>query len=131
MCNVGCFFFIKQKTAYELRISDWSSDVCSSDLQRGAASSPREHRPRPGDGDRPGGIDQRHRCVHVVLLVAPAQRDQAVEALHRPERKSVVSGKSVSVRLALGCRRILKKKTQIKTESYLCTVNNISPVLIN
>src|SRR3546814_8076742 len=33
---VGClgwfFFFFKQKTAYELRISDWSSDVCSSDL---------------------------------------------------------------------------------------------------
>src|SRR3546814_14541226 len=27
------FFFFKQKTAYEMRISDWSSDVCSSDLQ--------------------------------------------------------------------------------------------------
>src|SRR3546814_10922591 len=27
------FFFVKQKTAYEMRISDWSSDVCSSDLQ--------------------------------------------------------------------------------------------------
>src|SRR3546814_10016254 len=27
------FFFFKQKTAYELRISDWSSDVCSSDLR--------------------------------------------------------------------------------------------------
>src|SRR3546814_9839556 len=48
MINVGCgllwfvlclllygvfFFFFKQKTAYEMRISDWSSDVCSSDLQ--------------------------------------------------------------------------------------------------
>src|SRR3546814_15593814 len=38
MCRVvilrycGCFFF-KQKTAYEVRISDWSSDVCSSDLE--------------------------------------------------------------------------------------------------
>src|SRR3546814_9252124 len=30
-CIVGCFFFT-QKTAYEMRISDWSSDVCSSDL---------------------------------------------------------------------------------------------------
>src|SRR3546814_7899947 len=33
---MGCvvsFFFFKQKTAYEMRISDWSSDVCSSDLQ--------------------------------------------------------------------------------------------------
>src|SRR3546814_3857140 len=28
------FFFFKQKTAYELRISDWSSDVCSSDLRK-------------------------------------------------------------------------------------------------
>src|SRR3546814_6358386 len=30
------FFFFKQKTAYEMRISDWSSDVCSSDLLEGA-----------------------------------------------------------------------------------------------
>src|SRR3546814_6513382 len=29
-----CFFFFKQKTAYEMRISDWSSDACSSDLCR-------------------------------------------------------------------------------------------------
>src|SRR3546814_6070696 len=28
------FFFFKQKTAYEMRISDWSSDVCSSDLKQ-------------------------------------------------------------------------------------------------
>src|SRR3546814_5501226 len=34
MCISYCFFFFKQKTAYEMRISDWSSDVCSSDLQR-------------------------------------------------------------------------------------------------
>src|SRR3546814_7797062 len=32
------FFFFKQKTAYELRISDWSSDVCSSDLCEGCAA---------------------------------------------------------------------------------------------
>src|SRR3546814_9229281 len=33
-CVIFCFlfFFFKQKTAYEMRISDWSSDVCSSDL---------------------------------------------------------------------------------------------------
>src|SRR3546814_12790408 len=30
---VVLFFFFKQKTAYEMRISDWSSDVCSSDLR--------------------------------------------------------------------------------------------------
>src|SRR3546814_2744917 len=37
-CTLGIaaytvFFFLKQKTAYDMRISDWSSDVCSSDLQ--------------------------------------------------------------------------------------------------
>src|SRR3546814_6929765 len=32
-CVWYCFFFFKQKTAYEMRISDWSSDVCSSDLR--------------------------------------------------------------------------------------------------
>src|SRR3546814_1629234 len=37
------FFFFKQKTAYEVRISDWSSDVCSSDLD-----------PLPGAGHRRG-----------------------------------------------------------------------------
>src|SRR3546814_1385305 len=39
------FFFFKQKTAYEMRISDWSSDVCSSDLQDGSGQSC-----SPGDG---------------------------------------------------------------------------------
>src|SRR3546814_15949092 len=34
-----CFFFFKQKTAYEMRISDWSSDVCSSDLIAGILKS--------------------------------------------------------------------------------------------
>src|SRR3546814_4949097 len=31
------FFFFKQKTAYDVRISDWSSDVCSSDLRNGGS----------------------------------------------------------------------------------------------
>src|SRR3546814_15941502 len=35
--SILLLFFFKQKTAYEMRISDWSSDVCSSDLQRCAA----------------------------------------------------------------------------------------------
>src|SRR3546814_5232859 len=38
------FFFFKQKTAYEMRISDWSSDVCSSDLAVGEAG----RHPHPG-----------------------------------------------------------------------------------
>src|SRR3546814_2365141 len=33
LCLCSVVFFFKQKTAYEMRISDWSSDVCSSDLQ--------------------------------------------------------------------------------------------------
>src|SRR3546814_6313741 len=46
------FFFFKQKTAYEMRISDWSSDVCSSDLaglrwRPPAASASRRQRRRP------------------------------------------------------------------------------------
>src|SRR3546814_3255529 len=38
---VSFFFFFKQKTAYEMRISDWSSDVCSSDLRDGLAAPDR------------------------------------------------------------------------------------------
>src|SRR3546814_7434738 len=41
MSLLFAFFFFKQKTAYEMRISDWSSDVCSSDLnQRRVARAP-------------------------------------------------------------------------------------------
>src|SRR3546814_17053975 len=54
------FCFFKQKTAYEMRISDWSSDVCSSDLallRRRWRHPPRRHqgwhhRVQPGDGGR-------------------------------------------------------------------------------
>src|SRR3546814_1449635 len=42
--TVYVFFFFKQKTAYEMRISDWSSDVCSSDLRH------------PGLGEQPGHL---------------------------------------------------------------------------
>src|SRR3546814_9259193 len=38
-----CVFFFKQKTAYEMRISDWSSDVCSSDLARRLDTSDSAH----------------------------------------------------------------------------------------
>src|SRR3546814_5541105 len=44
------FFFFKQKTAYEMRISDWSSDVCSSDLS-GPVEIPDRHR-KAGDSGR-------------------------------------------------------------------------------
>src|SRR3546814_6668870 len=47
---VVCFFFFKQKTAYEMRISDWSSDVCSSDLHGEAAAVHRGHAARADAG---------------------------------------------------------------------------------
>src|SRR3546814_1607713 len=57
-----CFFFFKQKTAYEMRISDWSSDVCSSDL--GAADHPRQRDDQADAGRRHTGADHdRDRAV--------------------------------------------------------------------
>src|SRR3546814_12121352 len=56
------FFFFKQKTAYEMRISDWSSDVCSSDLP--------PHRPDFGQaGEFPGQL--REHPVNQPMLLAP------------------------------------------------------------
>src|SRR3546814_1296179 len=70
------FFFFKQKTAYEMRISDWSSDVCSSDLDaaRDRAGAPARRRPAAQvPGQVPG-----HRTA------AAAGR---VQARHRPRRR--------------------------------------------
>src|SRR3546814_8753489 len=61
------FFFFKQKTAYEMRISDWSSDVCSSDLDRG------EHR-----------VGQQH-------LVAHPRGGRAVEVAVRRDPVAVLA----------------------------------------
>src|SRR3546814_5352242 len=49
VANDSSFFFFKQKTAYEMRISDWSSDVCSSDLLCRLQDRARRH-PRRDDG---------------------------------------------------------------------------------
>src|SRR3546814_7996143 len=56
MIDVVCylfyvFFFFKQKTAYEMRISDWSSDVCSSDLLERAKLA-REYVEHHDEGER-------------------------------------------------------------------------------
>src|SRR3546814_19410971 len=48
VCYVCVFFFFKQKTAYEMRISDWSSDVCSSDLDTIVESKARRAATFPG-----------------------------------------------------------------------------------
>src|SRR3546814_3651668 len=65
------FFFFKQKTAYEMRISDWSSDVCSSDLV--------------GDAHR--------QCGLVAVLVFGELQDQAG---HGIDQRRVADGRSIS-----------------------------------
>src|SRR3546814_4228492 len=72
------FFFFKQKTAYEMRISDWSSDVCSSDLGR-------ESR----DGRRRG--PHRARLARPPGAIAPLQRRGPVgdEIRRAPGREEV------------------------------------------
>src|SRR3546814_8701095 len=54
-----CFFFFKQKTAYEMRISDWSSDVCSSDLSGRLTTSLST---RPSISAEPAGPERRMTC---------------------------------------------------------------------
>src|SRR3546814_14076816 len=101
-CRVDCFFFFKQKTAYEVRISDLSSDVCSSDLP---GSRTAEH---AGSAD---GLCTGHPRSWPERPVARRHR------LCRPDRKSVVEGKSVSVRVDLGGRRTHQKNTKTPTNS--------------
>src|SRR3546814_1928567 len=60
------FFFFKQKTAYELRISGWSSDVCSSVLPA------RRFRRRPSFRGVPAGTQ--HRPQHIVESAVAARR---------------------------------------------------------
>src|SRR3546814_8644321 len=55
-------FFFKQKTAYEVRISDWSSDVCSSDLQHQADAERGVHAEQGGVAMQRGQVQ----ALHVV-----------------------------------------------------------------
>src|SRR3546814_5594255 len=68
------FFFFKQKTAYEMRISDWSSDVCSSDL-------PRPRRRALGRGGQAriekGDVEGQHRRIVGGQRTGGAERDVA------------------------------------------------------
>src|SRR3546814_10268922 len=64
-------FFFKQKTAYEMRISDWSSDVCSSDLHDVTRDQP-----------PPGRFDI-ILCRNLLLYLPPDTRREVFERLHR------------------------------------------------
>src|SRR3546814_8780955 len=65
------FFFFKQKTAYDRRISDWSSDVCSSDLH---ALRARCVAPISGDDDPDGHEQDRAELDQQELLLRIAER---------------------------------------------------------
>src|SRR3546814_10558948 len=119
------FFLFKKKTAYEMRISDWSSDVCSSDLRRWSPSCCKRRAPR-------NGCAAIHWASTSTACHGAVNSTQPKEAGHETvfallcccidcrhagglrDRKSVVEGKSVSVRVALGGRRILKKNNKLK-----------------
>src|SRR3546814_11410699 len=124
-----CFFFFKQKTAYEMRISDWSSDVCSSDLVRSPGHGARNEDPDDADDGRrqrhgpvpDAGAGRQGRCrgracqgrrpMHLVEEGGRGRQDRRRGHLHAErDRKSVVQGKSVSARVDRGGRRIIKKK---------------------
>src|SRR3546814_14974632 len=112
-----------------MRISDWSSDVCSSDLsanELGAVTDGRHcSAEREGQDRRQGGgcahelADKRKRKEEAgdigrygIARQAQHQRVAQPARHQRLDRKSGVSGKSVSVRVALGGRRIIKKNKQ-------------------
>src|SRR3546814_11708840 len=110
----NCFFF-KHNTAYEMRISDWSSDVCSSDLVDYVLAG----------GARLGlqGVDLgkniRRQAFYAMEVLSPGhfrgscgrRRPPAPAPCSEPgHRKSVGSGKSVSVRVDIGGSRIIKNK---------------------
>src|SRR3546814_14919384 len=113
-----------------MRISDWSSDVCSSDLDvvrptsvasgRGIDVTVWETFPLPTD-DLPVPTKIEWFCFPngIRVISAPTRPEQR-------DRKSVVSGKSVSVRVDPGGRRIIKKKKQIqyKQDMRIRQVNN-------
>src|SRR3546814_15864349 len=125
------FFFFKQKTAYEMRISDWSSDVCSSDLPTTFPVRPNQEPPSshacsgsttppwcsccgPGCAPtrRPGTSPRKptYACCSSTAS-APCARPADLPPFSGPlaDRKRVVEGKRVSVRLDLGGRRLIKK----------------------
>src|SRR3546814_11416127 len=98
-----------------MRISDWSSDVCSSDLC---------NIPFYPQASEAVGIDNSPAMLRRAARRA-CRNGRRVELLERDlDRKSVVEGKSVSVRVDLGGRRLIKKKKISDTTAY--DENNIT-----
>src|SRR3546814_18783641 len=93
-----------------MRISDWSSDVCSSDLTKD------EQFMADGEFDWLPGAGG---AAWTLCEAAPC------DACVTRDRKSVVSGKSVSVRVDLGGRRIIKNKNKIIHCDNSSQTNNI------
>src|SRR3546814_2442778 len=98
------FFFFKQKTAYEVRISDWSSDVCSSDLiDVGGMEIAHPRRPR-STGDHVGVQRQ-----HPARVAAVAASDHAiVDAARRGiavRRDRPTDHRAIKARRAVGVAR--------------------------
>src|SRR3546814_11277221 len=101
------FFFFKQKTAYEMRISDWSSDVCSSDLSKARRSiAP------PRIGTEIAAAGEPSRISVRGLGPGNSLNDNAGKLFQSRARRSEERrvGKELSVRVDLGGRRIIKKK---------------------
>src|SRR3546814_16962200 len=109
------FFFFKQKTAYDMRISDWSSDVCSSDLTWARPSPPAKFVFSDEQQARMGSATDS--LVSEGCVISGGRID-------RRDRKWVVWGKSVSVRVDLGGRSIIKKKKHEKDEYRYLTNEN-------
>src|SRR3546814_7475343 len=118
MLDVCLVFFFKHKTADEMRISDWSADVCSSDLFGGGDQA--ALRMVPADqglvtGNGPG-LQRTLRLVQQPQFAVGHGMGQVVGQLAAGpgalDRKSVAEGTSVSVRVDTGGRRLIEKKNQ-------------------
>src|SRR3546814_18930270 len=96
-----------------MRISDWSSDVCSSDLfvaMMPCADESALWRTRKYPGQRSGAAKRASSGWSAAAAAASrTAAAQAASSVAAVERKSVVEGKSVSVRVDLGGRRIFQK----------------------
>src|SRR3546814_2435836 len=85
------FFFFKQKTAYEMRISDWSSDVCSSDLASNANKPADKTAPANDDALNTARdeytIDELARVAGTTVRNVRAYQDRGL--LSPPERREI------------------------------------------